>query len=99
MPYLVNKALLDLHDKCNGDLGLLDEPWASKADRETFSDVQIRTLGEYLEKTRFAKVDCLSKELRQQIENRIKELEEKIDPKVITILQERNRMKASGDKS
>jgi hypothetical protein len=95
MPYLVNKALLDLHDKYEGDLGLLDEPWASKADRETFSGEQIRTLYEYIDKLRFAKVDCLSQELRTQVENKISELEKYIDPEVAAILRERNNSRRS----
>lgn len=95
MPYLVNKALLDLHDKCNGDFGLLYEPWASKADRETFSGEQIRTLAEYCDKLRFAKVDCLSQVLRTQVENRISELEKHIDPEVVAILRERNNSRRS----
>lgn len=89
MQYLVNKALLDLHDKYDGDLGLLDERWASKADREAFSSEQIRTLYEYIDKLGFAKVDCLSQEFRTRIENRIRELEELIDPEVVAILRER----------
>jgi hypothetical protein len=90
-PYLVTKPLLDLHDKYHGDFGLLGEPWASKQDREAFTDEQMRTLGEYLDRVHFAKVDCLSPELRLQIENKIKELEQHIAPEVLTILRERNR--------
>jgi hypothetical protein len=89
-PYLVTKALLDLHDKYDGDFGLLFEPWASKEDRAAFTDEQMSTLYYYLDRLRFAKVDCLSPELRLQVENRVKELEQHIDPEVLTILRERN---------
>lgn len=89
MPYLVTKALLDLHDKYDGQLGLLDERWAPKADREAFSIEQTRTLGEYIDKLGYAKVDCLSQEFRMRIESRIKELEELIDPELIALLRAR----------
>jgi len=87
--YLVTKELLDLHDKYNGDLGLLDERWAAKEDREFFSSEQIRTLGEYLEQVRLRQSDILSPELRRKVEQRIRELESLIAPEVITTLQVR----------
>ena len=91
MQYLVTKALLDLHDKYDGDLGHLDDSRsADKQDREAFSAEQIRTLGEYLDNICFARVGSLSEELRMRVENRIKELEEHIAPEVIAILQERS---------
>lgn len=90
MQYLVNKALLDLHDKYHGDLGLLDERSAPKEDCKAFRSEQIRTLGEYLDKVRLAKIGCLSQELRREVENRIRELEEQIDPEAVTILRERD---------
>jgi hypothetical protein len=89
MQYLVNKALLDLYDKYDGDLGLLDERWASREDREAFSSEQIRTLGEYLDQVRFAESGCLSQELRARVENRVRELEDDIDPEVVMILKKR----------
>ncbi len=89
MPYLVTKALLDLHDKYDGDLDQ-DERYISKKDREAFSSEQIHTLYQYIDRLSFAKVDCLSPELRLQVENRIKELEQHIDPEVLAILRARN---------
>jgi hypothetical protein len=89
MHYLVNKALLDLHDKYDGDLGLLDERWAIKEDRETFSSEQIRTLGEYVDKLHTSRVLNLAQEFRSRVETRIKELEERIEPEVVTILRKR----------
>ena len=91
MNYLVTKELLDLHDKYDGDLGLLSERWAAKDDRELFSSDQIHTFGEYVEKIRFLTSDALSPELRRQIEQRISELEPLIAPDVITTLRERLR--------
>ena len=90
MQYLVSKALLELLDKYDGDFGLLDERWASKEDRNAFSPVQIRTLSAYIDQIKFSKVDCLSPELRIRADNQIRELAEKIDPEVITILKQRH---------
>ena len=89
MKYLVTKELLDLHDKCDGDLGLLDERWAAKEDRALFSGEQIRALGEYLEQLRLRQSDILSSELRRKVEHRIGELEMLIAPDVVTTLHER----------
>ena len=89
MEYLVTKELLDLHQKYNGDLGLLDERWAGKEDRAAFSSEQVRTLGEYLEQLRLRQSDILSPELMRNVEQRIGELESRIAPEVISILQER----------
>jgi len=90
MPYLVTKALLDLHDKYNGHLGDLDERFASKEDLAAYNGEPAHILGEYLDRVRFAKVDCLSPELRRRVENRIKELETQIAPEVLTILRKRD---------
>jgi hypothetical protein len=60
MKYLVTKELLDLHDKYDGDLGLLDERWADKKDRELFTHEQMGTLGEYIHQVRFSQVEILS---------------------------------------
>lgn len=87
MPYLVTKELLDLRDQYDGDLGLLDEPWATKKDRERFSREQIGTLGEYLRQVGLRKVDCLSSELRSQVDRRIAELEVLIEPEALAFLR------------
>jgi hypothetical protein len=89
MPYLVTKQLLALHDKYDGDLGLLDERWADKRDRAMFSDEQIRTLGEYLDQLALAGVERLSSEFRMRVELRIEELERLMDPEVVAALRER----------
>ncbi|MEM1442001.1 MAG: hypothetical protein AAGF67_06635, partial [Verrucomicrobiota bacterium] len=75
MEYLVTKSLLDLHDEYDGDLGLLDERWASDEDRNAFTPEQMRTLGEYIDKLSLARVELLSQELRARTEQRIAELE------------------------
>ncbi len=89
MQYLVTKQLLALHDKYDGDLGLLHERWADKRDRGLFSAEQIRTLGEYLQQLAMSEVDSLAPEFRRQVEDRIDELERLIEPEVVAILRER----------
>lgn len=83
------KALLDLLDNYNGDLGLLDERWASGKDRKAFSSEQIRALGEYVDKLHFVKTPRLSQEFKMRIESWIRELEKHIDPTVISVLRQR----------
>lgn len=89
MPYLVTKDLLALHDKYDGDLGLLDERWASDRDRTAFSAGQIQTLGEYIDKLNLAYVEGLSEDLRARTTHRLQELEKQINPEVIQILRDR----------
>jgi hypothetical protein len=89
MQYLVTKQLLALHDKYDGDLGLLDERWADKRDRELFSAEQMRTLGEYLQQLALSGVDCLAPEFRKEVELKINELELLIDPDVVSTLRDR----------
>ena len=89
MQYLVTKQLLALHDKYEGDLGLLDERWADKRERELFSAEQIRTLGGYLQQLALSGVDCLAPEFLKEVERRIDELELLIDPDVVSTLRDR----------
>ena len=89
MQYLVTKQLLALHDKCDGDLGLLDERWADKRDLELFSAEQMRTLGDYLQQLALRGADCLAPEFRKEVERRIDELEMLIDPDVVATLRNR----------
>jgi hypothetical protein len=89
MPYLVTKDLLALHDKYDGDLGLLDERWASERDRTAFSAGQIQTLGEYIDKLNLAYVEGLSEDLRARTTHRLQELEKQINPEVIRIIRDR----------
>lgn len=88
MQYLVNKALLGMYDKYDGDLGVLDERWARREDREAFSGEQIRTLGEYIDKLHMGKTN-LAPEFKNRVEARIRELEERVDPEVVSILRKR----------
>jgi hypothetical protein len=88
MKHLVTRELLDLYDEYYGDPGQLDDPRTStKEDRERFSKEQWSTLGEYVDKLYFTKVECLSADLRSRTDARIAELEAAIDPEVITILR------------
>jgi hypothetical protein len=88
MKHLVTRELLDLYDEYDGDPGQLDDPRTSTIeDRERFSKEQWSTLGEYVDKLYFTKVECLSADLRSRTDARIAELEAAIDPEVITILR------------
>lgn len=89
MQHIVTKPLLALHDRYNGDLGLLDERWAANDDRDTFTTEQIRTLGEYIETLSLARVAHLSDDLRRRTKRRTEELEELVDPEVAAILRQR----------
>ncbi len=91
MTYRVTKALLDLYDRYEGDLGLLNEAWASKEDRSAFAPEQMTTLGEYVDQLNFSIVGALSPELRCRIEARLEELETLIDPEVVLILRGRTK--------
>ena len=83
----VNKELLDLYYKYDQEFGLLDEPWASKKDRELFDQYEPNVLEEYIDKLHFVKVENLHASLRDKTNNEIKELENFIDSKVIDILK------------
>ncbi len=89
MQYLVTKQLLALLDKYDGDLGLLDERWANKRDRNLFTDEQIRAFGDYMQQLALRDVDCLALEFRRQVEQRIDELERSIEPDVVATLRAR----------
>ena len=86
MEYLVPLELLELYDKFDGDLGLLDERWASADDRGRFSPEQMRTLGEYVDQTSMLESGHLSPDFRSRVESRVVDLESRIDPEVIAIL-------------
>ena len=87
--YLVTKELLDLHDKYDGDLGLLDERWAANEDRGRFSSEQIRILSEYIEQVRLGQSETLSPELKRTVEHRIGKLQPLIAPDVVFTLHKR----------
>ena len=89
MQYLVTKQLLALHDKYDGDLGLVDERWADKRDRELFSAEQMHALEEYLQQLALSKADCLAPEFRRRVQDRIDKLERLIEPDVVATLRER----------
>ena len=89
MQYLVTKQLLALHDEFDRDLGLLDERWADKREREWFSAEQMRTLGDYLQQLALHRLDCLAPQYRKEVERRLDDLERLIDPEVVSILRER----------
>ena len=66
---------------------MLDEPWASKKDRELFDEYRPNILEEYIDKLHFVKVENLPASLRSKTNNEIKELEKFIDSEVIDILK------------
>jgi len=86
----VHKGVLALRDKYEGDLGLLNEPWADKSDRERFSSEQICTLYEYIEKLVLSSNIYYSKALRKSYEDRLYELQKHIDADVIKELDRRH---------
>lgn len=89
MKKIVTKKILNLYDKYEGDFGLLDEPWASKKDRQVVSFEQSQILSEYIDQSHFVNVENISKEMKNQTVKRISELEEFIDDEVIRIIKER----------
>lgn len=89
MQYQVTKQLLALHDKYDGDLGLLDERWADKRDRALFSNQHMQTLGEYLQQLALSGDGSLGLDFRRDVEHRIAELERLIEPDVVATLRER----------
>ena len=86
---MITKKILDIYDKYEGDFGLLDEPWASKKDREIVSSFQSQLLSEYIEQLHFVKIENISNKMRTQTLERIRELEKYIDKDVIKILKSR----------
>ena len=89
MSDFVTKKILEVFDKYEGDFGLLDEPWASKKDREKVSLKQSMVLGEYVDKLNLMKVENISDELRESTGARVIELEKSIDAEVVTIVRGR----------
>jgi hypothetical protein len=96
MSDFVTKDILDVFDKYEGDFGLLDEPWASKRDREKVSVKQSMILGEYVDKLILLKVENISHKLRESTMARIIELERSIDAQVVTIVRGRMGYRSSG---
>ena len=87
MNKLVTKKILDIYYKYDEDLSLLNEPWAKKKDREIVSFEQAKTLGVYIDKLEFLKVNSISHNLRNRIEAELLLLEENIEKDVISILK------------
>lgn len=83
----VDKELLDLYYEYDQEFGLLDEPWASKKDREFFNQYHPNVLEKYIDKLMFIKVENLHSSLRDKTNDEIKELENFIDKEVIDILK------------
>lgn len=80
---------LELFDKYEGDFGLLDERWASKKDRESISNFQMKVISEYVELLLDNKLSNLSDQYREGLLSKITILEEKIEGEVINILRKR----------
>lgn len=92
MNKIVTKEILDIYDKYEGDFGLLDEPWASKKDRDKVSFEQSKVLSEYIDLLQFVNVKNISNEIKNKTKTRIEELECMIENEVINILKERIKM-------
>lgn len=89
MKIIVTKIILDIHDKYDREFGLLDEPWASKKDRDMVSSEQAMLLSEYADTLNFLKVEGVSEKMRLKALDKITELEGFIDNEVIDILKKR----------
>ncbi len=86
---MVTKKVLEIYDKYEGDLGLLDEPWANKKDRQSVSSEQANILGGFIEKLEFLKLNNISSDLRDKILLEIEKLELEIDLDVVDIVRKR----------
>lgn len=87
--FIINRSVLDLYDKYEGDFGLLDEPWASEEDRKKLTNEQMMLFSEYVEMLHFIRMDTVSNELKERALVRLDELERVVDPSVIKILRGR----------
>lgn len=91
MMKVVTREVLALHDKFEGDIGLVDEPWVSKKSREEVRKhlPALQMLGEYVDQLYFVKVETLSADLRSRTLERIEELESVIADEVIDVVKKR----------
>lgn len=89
MNKIITKEILDIYDKYDGDFGLLDEPWASKKDRDKVSLEQSKLLSEYIDQLHFINVKNISSEIKIKTKRRIEELENVIDSEVVRLLKAR----------
>lgn len=87
----VTREVLALHDKFEGDIGIVDEPWVSEKSREEVHKhlPALQLLGEYVDQLHFVKVKALSSHLRSRTQNRITELENLMDREVIDLVRKR----------
>jgi hypothetical protein len=92
---MVNKKTLEIYDKYEGDFGLLDEPWAKKADRELVSSNQAQILASYIEKLRCLSLNNNSSDMQARTIREIDELELQIDQEVIDIVRKRMNLENS----
>ncbi|MDA3963424.1 MAG: hypothetical protein PF961_21770 [Planctomycetota bacterium] len=90
MAKLVTPDVLALHDKYQGNFGLMDERWADSNDRQNVTSEQCQTLAEYIDLLRQSKVSNLSDRLRTQNEHQMAQLECQIDDSVIQELRIRS---------
>lgn len=84
---LVTQRTLDLWEKHDRDLGLLDERWASKKDRDSVSEEEAKVLGQYIDHLHYLKGENLSKDIRQRFMDTIDDLESYIEDEVVKKLR------------
>ncbi|MCR6640759.1 MAG: hypothetical protein NVV82_17640 [Sporocytophaga sp.] len=91
----INQEVLKLYDDLNrkydGDLGLLDERWASKADQQAFArrEAEFVMISQYIEELHFLNVKYLSEDLKNRTVAYLKQLECNFNEEVIVILRNR----------
>ncbi|RYD34103.1 MAG: hypothetical protein EOP85_20140 [Verrucomicrobiaceae bacterium] len=86
---ILSRELLEIHDKYDRDLGLLDERWASPKDRQRVTAEQCKLLEEYQGKLRQIRLEGFAAEMQTKALERIREIEEVKDPVVAEILRKR----------
>ena len=86
---IVTHEVLELYDKYDGDLGLIDERWADEDDQNKITLEQTELLAEYLEKLNLLTIRAYSEKMKIEARERALELEKFIDCDVVTILKKR----------
>ncbi len=89
MNKIVTKLVLDMYDKYDQDLSLLNEPWAKKKDVQLVSFEQATILGKYIDKLEFTNSAFISKDLKEKIIKEIEQLELFIEKDVIEEIKRR----------
>lgn len=85
----VTKKILDIYDKYDGDLGLLDERWAKETDKNSVSPRQSEILQGYISNLRLINNGNYSGDLLEKYKAKASQYEKFIDAEVIAIIRNR----------